>query len=114
MKLIHVPPTKWYNRTTWILVEDVEIVGYTVPKGFVTDGVSTPYLLSFIVSPTGKAMKSAILHDYLLSMTDKGESRIGCDKAFYDALIDDGISKWRAKIMYYAVRLYGIVKVSLC
>jgi len=108
----HIPPLKWWRRTQWKLVEPLRVGGTFVPTGFITDGISTPWLLSWLVSPTGKAMPAAVLHDYLLSKLTPSASRKGADMAFYVAMKSCGIKQWRRLIMYNAVRVYGMAKVG--
>jgi len=107
----HIPPKRWWHKSSWELVEDLNILWHTVPAGFVTDGVSTPMLLIWLVSPTGKAMRAAVLHDYKLSQLHPCESRAEADKSFYWAMKHCGIHPVRAFLMFLAVRVYGIAKV---
>ena len=106
----HLPPEKWWQRARWKLVEPLHIAIHVIPQGFITDGVSTPLLMAWLVSPTGKAMRAAVLHDYLLSTLAAGESRKLADKAFFAAMLICGVSYFRASMMYGALRLFGILK----
>lgn len=108
----HIAAEKWFQRSRWKLIEPLSISTYIVPRGFITDGVSTPLLIAWLVSPTGKAMRAAVLHDYLLSAVKRGESRRYADKCFFEAMLICNVSYFRATIMYTIVRLYGIAKVG--
>ena len=109
----HIAAEKWFQRSRWKLIEPLSISTYIVPRGFITDGVSTPLLIAWLVSPTGKAMRAAVLHDYLLSTLKQGESRKSSDQAFFAAMLICGVSYFRASLMYAAVRCYGVVKTRL-
>lgn len=77
-----------------------------VPAGFVYDGASVPKALrSVIPSFGGRYDRASALHDYLYS--HGSISRRECDKIFYHALRDDKVRWVQAKIMYFAVRLFG-------
>lgn len=76
---------------------------YSIPRGFVTDFASVPRI-PFVYSATGNTgHKAAALHDYLYSI---GESRSRADAIFHAALLETE-PKWRAWVMYTAVRLFG-------
>ncbi|MDX8389716.1 MAG: DUF1353 domain-containing protein [Mariprofundaceae bacterium] len=103
----HISPSRWWRRARWQLIQGLEIQQWHVPAGFITDGASTPYLLAWLVSPTGKAMPAAVLHDYLL---EKGNPRAKADRAFLRAMQLCGVSTWRRYSMWIAVRIYGIAR----
>lgn len=77
----------------------------TVPAGFVTDFATVPRLPVVYLAFDGYGDRAAVVHDFLYR---QGEiSRETCDKVFYEALLADGVSKWRASLMYAAVRVFG-------
>lgn len=79
----------------------------TVPKGFVTDLASTPRFLWPLYAPNDtKTIRPAILHDYMYRSTYK-ISRAQADSIFYYGLVNQGLTKWRARKYYYGVRLAG-------
>lgn len=80
-------------------------IKYTVPKGFVTDLASIPIFFRSFFNVIGKSRKPAVFHDHMYEV--KWKTRKDCDKAFKQMLIDRGISKRRARIYYYGVRLGG-------
>jgi hypothetical protein len=78
----------------------------TVPKGFVTDLVSSPRLLWGLVPPhDSKLTKAAILHDYCY--TNKVMSKAWADGKFKELLISEGYEGWRAHLLYLSVVLFG-------
>jgi hypothetical protein len=90
---------KKIGKLKWVLNNDFEIFGWTVPKGFETD------LATVVRTWARDADEAAVLHDYLLSV---GHNRRFCDEEFYRAMISIQVHPIKAKIMYYGVRLYSI------
>ena len=72
-----------------------------VPIGFVTDFASTP----FFIWKTGLYSKAAVVHDFLYQ--SKLRTRMEADAIFYEAMLVLGVSKWKAGLFYWAVRLFG-------
>lgn len=78
----------------WQLIDDVHItvdlagrkISYFVPRGFV--------------------LRASLLHDYLYR-TGHRIDRKYADWLFYKKLIEDKTPKWKAKLMYWAVRLFA-------
>lgn len=78
---------------------------YTVPKNFITDLASIPRVIRSIFAVNSKHRQAAVLHDYLY--TKKHISRKMADELFYEAMINSNVTKWKAKLFYYAVRIGG-------
>lgn len=97
----------------WRLVEpftyDVGELGgddsITVPENFLTDFASVPRLFWRIIPPWGKYGKAAVLHDWLYHVQDR--SRRECDKVFLEAMGVLGVSWFKRRTMYRAVRMFG-------
>lgn len=103
-----IPPKRWWQRARWRLFRPYESHGgVLVPIGFETDGASVPWLLRWIVSPTGPAMPAAVVHDYLLT---QGCSWRSAARQFRGELQRLGIPAWRVWLMYRAVRLWGWIR----
>ncbi len=102
----HIPASHWHQNTRWRVVEPVEIDGVLIPKGFVTDGASVPRMLWWLFPPTGRYMEAALLHDYLL----QEHPRYYADHQFLSSMTRLGVAKWRRQVMFYAVRIFGILK----
>lgn len=109
-------------KSNWYQVrEDCEYVGLNIiiPEGFSTDFSSVPRFLWPIFPPHGAAASASVVHDYMytarplqprFSVGPKarlGIERYIADKVFEENLIAIGIKKWQAKLMYWAVRLFG-------
>lgn len=92
----------WVTRAP-LVYEGSETV--TVPDGFHTDLASVPKALWAIFPPFGHHTKAAVLHDYLYHTTSL--PRKTCDGLFLEAMADQGVSKTRRYLMYWAVRVFG-------
>jgi hypothetical protein len=77
----------------------------TVPAGFVTDFATVPRLPVVYLMFDGYGDRAAVVHDYLYRSGDHPRST--CDQVFYESLLADGVSNWRAGLMYAAVRVFG-------
>ncbi len=76
-----------------------------VPAGFVTDFASVPSFLWWWLPPFGKYTKATVLHDFIYKTHQV--SRRMADLIFYEAMKVGGTPKWKAKIIYSAVRWWG-------
>ena len=87
--------------------EDTLII--VVPAGFVTDFASVPKIFQNILPAWGKYGKAAVVHDYLYQFGYINEwmTRRMADDIFYGAMLVSGTKPWKAKVMYWAVRLFG-------
>lgn len=93
-----------------------EPVRYVVPRGFVTDGASVPYLAQVLTGwkPWDEPHRwGAIAHDWLYCMNGAEEfSFLRCGKPYADqvfraVLRAAGATVFRAETMYRAVQLFG-------
>ena len=91
------------------LLEPLRHGDLVVPEEFESDGASVPRFFWRVVFPPGdsQAMRAAILHDYIYRTHPEGWTRERADDFFYDQLVADGVPKWRAKLAYWGVRLFG-------
>lgn len=117
MKLVPIRGTR-----NWQLIEDFEletsIGNITIPKSQETDFASIPRIAWPIVAPTDPGVRAAaLIHDYFYrekvsrlqnagSLATKVTRKIA-DEIFYQELLDGNVPKWKARAMYYAVRLFG-------
>jgi len=76
-----------------------------VPSGFVTDFASVPRVLWSIFPKWGVYGPASIIHDYLYFSHEK--TREEADYIFYEGMLVLGIKKWKAKILYNAVKIFG-------
>ena len=95
------------------LLEDFGFEGVIAPAGFRTDGTSMPRPLWWLEPPFGPALWAAIIHDLLYALRRAGTphpaapTRRKADALFRRALIEAGISRPRAWLMWAGVRLFG-------
>ena len=93
------------GRGLWILTEDWTYGGFTVKKGFVTDGGSIPRPLWFFLNPTGQGMAAYVIHDWLYTTHEL--SRLESDKVLSDLLIKLDIGWFPSLSAFWAVRAFG-------
>ena len=89
------------DKDKFRVYKDFKCYGYTVPKGFVTNGANIPRVFWSLFPPNSPEYLSAVvLHDYMCV-------KIGvftykeADEMFYRAMLDIGVSKWKAKTFYF-------------
>lgn len=80
----------------------------SVPAGYVTDFTSSPRWGRWLVSNFDKYAKAAVIHDWLVE--SKSRPRKDADHIFHEALLVLECPKWKAWIMWFAVRINGILK----
>lgn len=87
-----------------------------VKKNFITDGASRPQATGSLCNRmSGPEAEAAVLHDWLYSRdSGPGLRRKQADQLFYDAMIAEGVSKWRAKLIYAGVRMGGQKSWKAC
>ncbi len=78
-----------------------------VPAGFVTDGATIPRVAWPLIGHpmVGRYQAAAIAHDHLYDTQQVG--RLVADALFCEILTQYGVPRWRARIMYAAVRIGG-------
>ena len=76
-----------------------------VPVGFISDGASIPRIFWTIIgSPwSGKYAKAAVIHDFLY--VRQFYTRKKSDLIFLEGMKVLGVSWWKRKAMYWAVRI---------
>lgn len=84
-------------------------LNYRVPKGFESDGVSTPSFLWPIISPPvhPHTIRGGIIHDWIYRHQPKGWTREDADNLFADVIEEDGLSPIQAQLAYAGLRLFG-------
>ena len=87
------------------LLEDYSRDGITVPTGFSCDGASIPRLCWLWLPKWGRYYEAAIVHDW--NYHSKQLTRKQSDTLFLEQMLEDGVLKHRAYIMYACVRIWG-------
>jgi hypothetical protein len=81
---------------------------FSAPKGFITDGASSPRWSHSIVGPFGDAFGAALVHDYLYSKDcPYNVTRKEADDIFLELLKASGVSFIKRQTIYLAVRSCG-------
>ena len=100
-------------------VRDVCGYRFTVPAGSTTDGASIPrFMWRVCGSPWDVPREyAALLHDWLYDAKDGDPDKDGAwpcdvsrkdaDEIYYSLLRHFGIPAWKAKLEYWAIRLFG-------
>jgi hypothetical protein len=97
----------------YTLLEDLVICWngkvLVVPAGFESDGASVPRFFWRAVFPPGdsRALRIAIVHDFIYRTHPEGWSKAEADTLFYEGMREDGVPFVNAKIAYYGVYLFG-------
>lgn len=88
-------------------------VVWEAKAGLVTDGASIPGVFQpFVGQPFDESfIKSAVIHDHYCDRTVRPWRQT--HRVFYEALLDQGVAKAKAKVMYFAVYLGGPKWVKL-
>lgn len=92
-----------------VVEEDSELFGVTIPKGFESDGVTSPHSLFHIfLSPFSEGLYAALVHDYVLHIGEKNmKTRKKADNEFYNNLKASGVSNSKASLAYMCVRIWS-------
>lgn len=80
---------------------------YAIPEGFECDLASVPKWLAALAPPWQQSARSGVLHDAAYRTRGFGVSRKRADALLREALILDGVDRFRAWAMYRAVRVFG-------
>jgi len=82
-----------------------EKVWIEVPEGFETDFASIPKIFIPFLAWKDKFNKASVVHDWLYHT--KQFDRKTSDKIFLELQLALGISKYKAYLFYYTVRMFG-------
>ncbi len=86
---------------------DAANVRWPVPAGTKVDGASIPPAAwPFIGGPwEGRYRNASVVHDYYCDKRNR--TTAATHRVFHEAMLTSGVSKWRADVMYTAVRVGG-------
>lgn len=102
----------WLDRHHWQLVEPFTYRSITVPKGFITDGASSPFR-TLITAWGGHYSKAVVVHDYLCERLNQKDphpdarTRKQADAIFRQILRESGVRPVVRFGMWAVVRLFG-------
>lgn len=101
-----------YKFQTQILNQSIITQEYSLsPDGMLVIGKS--YVWNGVTNwiDSKETMRATLIHDVLYQMMQEGQLDISyksiADSTLYDILIEDGVHKIVAKLMYYAVKKFG-------
>lgn len=106
--------TKWLSGarrlmavTKQVTFVDANGVHWVAPVDSLVDGASIPRVFWFFMgSPfVGKYRRASVVHDVYCKSKSRPHKQV--HKMFYDAARYDGVNYFKAKAMYYAIRLGG-------
>ncbi len=90
-------------ENSWIHLSSEGVI--TIEKDYCWDGPSGP------TRDDETNMRASVVHDALYQLLREGEItqswRKGADLAFYRICLEDGMSPFRARYFYWALRLFG-------
>ena len=94
------------DKDKFRVYKDFSYLGVDVPKGFVTNGANIPRIFWSIFPPNSPEYLSAVvLHDYMCNNV-KLYGYEKADRYFYEAMIEIGVSTWKAKLFYTCCKYY--------
>ena len=101
--IVRVQPTE--ENRHWKLLESFHTPLFIVPEGFVTDGASVPIGLRWRFPHGGRKFAAAVAHDYAYQTGVC--NRAQADRLFYKLMIENGVGKHDANLLYWGVKLFG-------
>lgn len=119
---INVPISKTSYKLTEDFIYRQSLIEYKIHKGFIWDGASISPFLAWFMRRDGICRAASCIHDFLYTygcidvryyqskskyFTGSMYTRKEADELFRDVLIESGYPKWKAKIAYRAVRMFG-------
>lgn len=85
-------------------IECWKFQSWTIPKGFTSDGNSSPWWARAVVPRIGKYVYAAFLHDYLLTVTTRRHAR----SEYRIAMRELGASEFTVRLRYYGIKFYDL------
>ncbi len=79
--------------------------GIQVDIGDITDGASIPLLLQVFLKKGGPLFTPSVIHD--IGYRKGLLTRVLVDNIFYEAMKDNKVPRWKRKMIYQGVRLFG-------
>lgn len=106
--------TAWDRKTcrNMVLLEEFSFIDsrgvtWKAPIGSVIDGASIPRLFwTAISSPfCGNYRRASVVHDVYCKTKSRPHTEV--HEMFHEAMLTDGVTKFKAKLMYRAIKLFG-------
>jgi len=100
---IKVSPTSKPGQ--WVVLESFMFSGIKVEAGQLTDGASIPWWLRGVLKTGGKLFAPSVIHDTIYRHGIVSRRR--ADNVYRNAMRANYVPKWKIKVIYLAVRLFG-------
>jgi hypothetical protein len=105
-----------YAKGEWVLMTDfryqsIDGTIYTVPRYFITDLASTPWLVTPLLQGI-EDRACGVVHDWLYCQNEL--PREVCDALFFEMLLAMDADKRRAGLMYAGLRVGGGSRYKAC
>ena len=99
------------DKDKFRVYKELSYQGIYIPKGFVTNGANIPRLFwSFFPPNSPEYLSAVVIHDYMCAnVATYGYEK--ADRYFFDAMLEIGVPKWKAKLFYFWVKWYHKFKV---
>lgn len=101
-----LPGRKREGRPLYVLARDLILDGQPIPRGYVTDFGSIPWLFRWRINPLDRHAWGALGHDWRYAIGEPGK-RGFADQRFLERMEVDGVFKLRRDAMFSAVRVGG-------
>lgn len=103
-----IKPLRAYTYSTCFNIEfSVDNQHFIIPKGFETNLASIPRIIWPILAPAHSSLiRPAIIHDWFYRK-NCDFTRKQTDLILYHMIVNDGISMFKASLIYYSVRAFG-------
>ncbi len=103
---------RWDNaKNTFVVHWEFAVVWgkyiFVVPHDFATDLASIPRWATGLVPKLGHHLQAAVAHDYAYENDIEGMTKAEADRMFYEGMLESGVRRTRAWLMYAAVKLGG-------
>ena len=99
------------NKDKFRTYKDFIYQGIYIPKGFVTNGANIPRVFwNFFPPNSPEYLSAVVIHDYMCANVGEYGYEMA-DRYFYEAMLEIGVPKWKAKLFYFWVKSYHRFKV---
>lgn len=97
----------WIGPRAYRVAKGQRILGVEILHDFVTDGGSIPLCFAWFADPFGIGLPAFVVHDYRYRLCDSGITRDEADAELLRNLVALGMSKAKARTLYYNIRAFG-------
>lgn len=100
----------WCLRQNWSYQDGPSAI--RIPAGFICDLASVPRAVWAVLSPADLSESAALVHDWIYRHAGTlpgglSYTRAESDRLFFRIMGEEGVSSWKRRAAYVAVRLFG-------